>query len=192
MILTNLGLSTNQISDISVLSGLTTLRYLDLEHNHIGDISAVSNLTNLNALWLSDNQITDISALSGLTNLETLSLHGNQVNDISALLELTGLKYLDLLNNPLNTSAYYIYLPVISSFNPKLTSLTYDPNPNLLTDDWGVELPNLIEFTNHFGKTGCGEQNDWCGQTDLNQSGSVDVNDFAELLEYYLRALSDE
>jgi len=107
---------------------------------------------------------------------------------------LTSLSYLDLLNNPLDTSAYYIYLPLISSFNPKLTSLTlaYHPNANPLTDDWGVELPNLIEFTNRFGKTGCGEQNDWCGHTDLNQSGSVDVNDFAELLEYYLKALSDE
>jgi len=105
---------------------------------------------------------------------------------------LTSLKYVSLLNNPLNTPAYYIYLPVISSFNPKLTSLTYDPSPNPLTDDWGVELPNLIEFANNFGKTGCGEQNNWCGQTDLNQSGSVDVNDFATLLEYYLKALSDE
>jgi len=145
-------------------------------------------------LSLNDNQISDVSMLSRLTNLETLDLRNNYISDISGLSGLTGLEYLGLLNNPLNSAAYYIYLPLISSSNTDLNNLSlgYDPNPNPLIDDWGVELPNLIEFANNFGKTGCGEQNNWCGRADLNRSGSVDVNDFAELLEYYLKALSDE
>ncbi len=184
--LMRLHLHDNQISNISVIGELVSLKYLILNQNSISDISAPANLMNMDALWLSDNQITDVSALSGLKNLATLSLRGNQVSDISALSGLTSLIYLDLLNNPLNTSAYYIYLPLISSFNPKLTSstLTYHPNPNPLTDDDIIILIAFGEFALKRLETDCSEYNNWCDGSDLNHSGNVDLNDIAEFAEY--------
>ena len=53
--------NSNSISDVSTLSGLTNLTYLNLSSNEISDVSVVSNLTNLEALWLYDNNISDIS-----------------------------------------------------------------------------------------------------------------------------------
>jgi hypothetical protein len=81
--LTSLNLYNNQVSDITPLSGLTNLTYLDLYHNqYINDISPLSGLTNLMYLDIGANQIIDISWLSGLTNLNELRLHHNQITDI--------------------------------------------------------------------------------------------------------------
>ena len=90
----------NSISDISALSGLTSLGNLDLRGNSISDISALSGLTSLTFLQLGFNSITDISALSGLTSLETLFLDINSITDISALSGLTSLFFLTLDDNP--------------------------------------------------------------------------------------------
>ena len=73
----DLTLSRNQITDVSALSGLTRLTYLDLHTNQITDVRALSGLTNLTELNLRDNEITDVSPLVGLTNLMTLNLTGN-------------------------------------------------------------------------------------------------------------------
>jgi len=89
----------NEISDISVVSGLTKLIRLELDNNQIIDISAVSGLTRMVELELSHNQISDISAVSGLTNLTYLGLHNNQIIDISAVSGLTNLTKLDLEYN---------------------------------------------------------------------------------------------
>jgi internalin A len=180
--LKTLCLCDNQISDISVLSGLTKLTELRLSNNQISDVSALSNLTNVN-IWLSDNQISDISALSVLTKV-SLRLSNNQISDISALAELTELYRLDLRGNPLNTAAYCVYLPLIGSSNPNLTRLTYDPNPNPLTEDDIASLIDFAELALNWLETGCGEQNSWCDGADLNHTGYVDLDDLAEFLNY--------
>ena len=91
----NLSLSnTQQITDISALSGLINLENLYLHNTQITDISALSGLINLETLYLNNTQITDVSALYGLTKLKNLSLYNTQITDISAL---SGLKKLELL-----------------------------------------------------------------------------------------------
>ncbi|MEQ8995398.1 MAG: AAA-like domain-containing protein [Coleofasciculus sp. B1-GNL1-01] len=77
--LTELHLASNQIKDVSPLSGLTNLRSLDLSVNIIKDVSPLSGLTNLTELFLNDNQIKDVSSLSKLINLESLLLSGNPI-----------------------------------------------------------------------------------------------------------------
>ena len=113
--LTYLELTGTQISDITTLSDLTSLIYLGLVGNQISDISALSNLTSLTSLWLGGNQISDISALSNLTSLTSLGLECNQISDISAISNLTSLTYLALERNQISD------IPVLSN----LTSLTY-------------------------------------------------------------------
>ena len=89
----------DKISDISALSIMEKLEYLDLVNNEISDISALSNMANLKILDLTNNQINDISVLNSLTNLRVLSLKWNEINDISALKSLKNLTYLNLQSN---------------------------------------------------------------------------------------------
>ena len=91
--------NSNDISDLSPLSGLTNLAYLVLSKNSISNISALSSLTGLTDLFLNENSITDISVLSNLTNLERLGLGENRISNISALFNLTRLISLDLHKN---------------------------------------------------------------------------------------------
>ena len=94
-----LNLGSNLISDVSVLSGLTSLIYLDLYDNYISDVSALSNLTNLTSLDLYNNIISDVSALSSITRLEKLFLGINLISDVSVLANLTNLETLNLEEN---------------------------------------------------------------------------------------------
>ena len=102
--LTHLGLgATNlSVSDLSLLSELTSLRYLTLWDNKISDISPLSTLTSLVALDLGGNQISNLSPLSTLTDLVELALADNQISDISPLSALIDLRELSLINNPLS------------------------------------------------------------------------------------------
>ena len=99
--LADLYLWDNSISDISVLSGLTSLKGLDLNGNKINnsDLSALSGLTSLYHLELTNNSLSDLSALSGLTSLGSLFLRFNLISDLSALSGLTRLKRLGLTHN---------------------------------------------------------------------------------------------
>ena len=100
--LTYLDLSDNSISDISFLSNLTQLTSLDLHQNSISDISVLSNLTQLNSLNLNYNNVSDISCLSNLTQLTILGLNRNKISDISFLSSLTQLTSLGLRNNSIS------------------------------------------------------------------------------------------
>ena len=83
--LRRLEITGTKISDISGLAELTQLTQLDLQRNLISDISALSNLKKLIELRLDSNLITDISPLSGLTNLKELNLTDNAISDFSPL-----------------------------------------------------------------------------------------------------------
>ena len=111
-------LNNNVISDMSVLSNLTNLEHVDLHHNFISDISALSRLSNLRTFIFRGNDVADVSALSGLSTLKKVDLNGNQISDISLLSGLTGLDYLDLRGNPLNGEACSVFLPQLIAANP--------------------------------------------------------------------------
>ena len=94
--------SRGALQDISFLSSVTSLEYLELSRNCIDDISALANLTNLKWLYLHANNISDISVLEDLTNLEYLELGINFITDVSALANLSKLKVLQLHGNPIS------------------------------------------------------------------------------------------
>ena len=96
------------IKNLTDISKLTNLTYLDLSDNKINDLSPLSGLINLQKLNLSGNEIDDLSPLNKLVNLTYLNLSGTtktsyydtreyKINDLSPLRELTGLTelYLD-------------------------------------------------------------------------------------------------
>ena len=95
--------NSNSISDLSPLSGLTSMTWLDLGGTNISSISTLSNLTSLTTLDISDNNISSISALSNLTSLQVLALVNNNISSISALSNLTSLTFLNLRNNNISS-----------------------------------------------------------------------------------------
>jgi hypothetical protein len=90
-----------KVSDISLLSGLSELKYADLWGNSICDLSPIAGLRQLRTLSLTDNQITDIAPLGRLKNLEALRLANNHITDCTPLQSLKTLKVVEIRNNPI-------------------------------------------------------------------------------------------
>ena len=64
-----LNLRGSQISDISILSELTSLENISLSANQIKDISVLKKLKNIRELYLKDNQINDFSQFENLKRM---------------------------------------------------------------------------------------------------------------------------
>jgi Leucine-rich repeat (LRR) protein len=102
-----LGLDQNKkITDITPLSRLENLQWLDLNQNLISDITPLKNLINLEYLNLQYNAITDISGLANLVNLKELYFSDTSLNDLSALSNLINLKVLWFNNCNLDNISY--------------------------------------------------------------------------------------
>lgn len=74
-----------EISDLTGLSNLTSLRLLNLETNQISIIDELASLVKLRQLFLRQNLIQDITALTGLDQLSQVGLDSNLITDISPL-----------------------------------------------------------------------------------------------------------
>ena len=85
----------NKIQDISPLSGLTALGFLDLGENQISDLRPLAALTRLETLHIWKNRIEDISPLAGLVNLKKLLIENNDIRDFSPI---DGLARLEVLH----------------------------------------------------------------------------------------------
>ena len=85
--------NSNDISDLSPLSGLTSLRWLNLAGNPVSDLTPLSRLTGLSYLNLQGCPIFDesLSALASLTGLTDLYLGLTGVMDAASLSGLSGL-----------------------------------------------------------------------------------------------------
>ena len=124
--LTVLGGWDQGIRDLTGLEFATNLETLDLgenletgiNSNDISNLSPLSGLTNLWWISLSRNSISDISPLAGLTNLGILYLNDNSISDISPLVANTGLGSGDevyLGNNPLSSTSINTHIPALES-----------------------------------------------------------------------------
>ena len=107
--LTTLILVNHRVSDLSPLTGLTSLKDLDLTGTlTITDISPLRGLASLTDLDLTQSRITDLSPLADLKSLTDLRLFGTLIddNDLTSLTSLLGgltqLKKLYLGHNQIN------------------------------------------------------------------------------------------
>lgn len=141
--LEELGLSDNQITELSPLADLHNLRWLNLIRNRpIVDVLPLANLRNLTWLKLSNNSIVDITPLKTLTMLENLSIRSNRISDISALVDMKYLIELDVSGNevvdvsPLNSLHSLIMLDLSSNNIAGLSGLSsLDQLESLLLGD---------------------------------------------------------
>jgi internalin A len=99
--LESLGLSGNEVRDLSPVAHLVTLRQLELSDNGLSDVSSVAQLHRLTKLSLAGNGIRDPSGLSELRELRFLDLSRNEIDDISALAGLEAITGLVLSRNEL-------------------------------------------------------------------------------------------
>ena len=104
--LTELDLSGKNLTDADLtnLSQMSSLKFLDLRDNPITDLSPIAGLTELEEFAVTCDQIGDLSPLSGLVNLEILRLAGDEsgvgkFTDLTPLLGLTNLRTLHLPAN---------------------------------------------------------------------------------------------
>ena len=87
---TELNLSNLQLTELpETLAKCTQLEVLNLYSNQLTDVSPLSGLTQLTQLYLSDNQLMDVSPLAELTGLKVLNLNDNQLMDVTQLAHLT-------------------------------------------------------------------------------------------------------
>lgn len=93
----------NEFEDISELSKLTNLKYLNLNGCNLNKkVSAINSLNNLEELHLDNNAIDFFrldSAISNLNNLKKLYINNNNLSDISTALDLPNIKEIYADNN---------------------------------------------------------------------------------------------
>ena len=70
-----------QVSDLSPLAELKSLRLLELDNTPVSDLSPLVELKSLEWLYLTDTQVSDLSPLAELKNLERLHLENTPVSD---------------------------------------------------------------------------------------------------------------
>lgn len=87
--------------DISALTPLTGLTELRLEGTGVTDMTQLTGFTGLTFLCVAYCGVTDVTPLAALTNLEGLCLLGDHVSDIASLAPFTNLTYLDVRYNRL-------------------------------------------------------------------------------------------
>lgn len=78
---THLDLRETGVSDVSSLSDLTSLNFLNLGGTGVSDVSSLSGLSSLRRLYLRETGVGDVSSLSRLSLLWRLSLYGTGVSD---------------------------------------------------------------------------------------------------------------
>lgn len=87
------------ISDLSPVTRLEKLEYLNLSNNNITSIKGLNELHNLKQVHLNNNEILEVEPLNNLTQLNELNLSNNKIEQVDFLSELPAIETLDLHNN---------------------------------------------------------------------------------------------
>ena len=102
-----LGLWENAIEDITPLTGLGRLVWLQLGHNQIRDLTPLAGATDLVRLGLADNRVSDLAPLADLQELRWLELDNNEITGgaVEDLCGLSSLTWVTLEHNYLDGSS---------------------------------------------------------------------------------------
>lgn len=98
--LERLYLSDNDLTDITALGALTSLKELTIENgDKIADFGVLYSLSDLEYLLIQSELLKDISFVKDMKKLQDLTIKDSIVIDVSALEDLTSLTRLELTNN---------------------------------------------------------------------------------------------
>lgn len=97
---TSISLKPSEISDISSLSKVLTIRDgLFIGNTKVEDFSVVSHIQSVPSMWLNANRMSTIPSLENIAELKELNLSRNRISDLTPLLGLTDLETLHLGNH---------------------------------------------------------------------------------------------
>ncbi|MDO1605129.1 InlB B-repeat-containing protein [Lactobacillus sp. YT155] len=95
----SLSLGGNDFTDLTPVSNLKKLTYLQVEQNYnLTSLAPISQLTNLQTLRASYTSVSDLTPLANLTALTDLVLFDTQVTDVTPLKNLVNLETLHVVN----------------------------------------------------------------------------------------------
>jgi serine/threonine protein kinase len=100
--LRTVNLNENLISDLSALQSSIGITSISADYNQLESLNGLGTLANLRTITATSNQISDISALRGLENLTVIDINDNNVSDISALSTASRLREFHAANNDLD------------------------------------------------------------------------------------------
>lgn len=132
------------VADISPLSSLTSLSYLDLRYNNITDISLISNLSEIETLYLRGNLIDNLTTLSAIYPSilnKDFSLSNNDL-----IIRVEGFDYFqNQASLEIDTSEYlpeyvYVYYKLCNSFGDVLDETQYRAYISEIEDNM-LQLP---------------------------------------------------
>ena len=69
-------------TDVSAISDLKSLTYLDISHNRINSLTPLSSMRSLKTLRCNNNNLVDMEVMSKLLSLEELWLNNNQIGTV--------------------------------------------------------------------------------------------------------------
>ncbi len=74
-------LRNTQVSDLTPLANLQSLKCLDLTDTQVSDLTPLANMKRLGRLHVSKTPVSDLTPLANLTSLESLYLTDTQVSE---------------------------------------------------------------------------------------------------------------
>ena len=171
------------IKDISALSGLKQLEWLNLHGNDLQDLAPLANMPKLRALYLASNNLTSLSALGTLNALEKLHVQDNALAEQSFLQfpNLTELwaNNLAISNLPAFVAGLPLTLQRLSLNNNRITDISALSGREALREIWVSQnrltelrisdVPKLHTISAHY-----------------NEIASFDVTNAPELYNYWL------
>jgi len=91
------------LSDITPLSNLNNLQYIDFSGTQVSDLTPLANLKKLQQVICRNTQVYDLSPLKNLTNLVVFNCASTQVDNLTPLLQLFNLQHLNCSGTKINS-----------------------------------------------------------------------------------------
>ncbi len=92
----------DSITDLSVLSDLSKLEYLDIHSNNVSDIRVVGFMPELVKIVMYRNKVSDITPLKDCLELRSLFMFENPIGSYGPLLHMSQLQHLHLTKDDFN------------------------------------------------------------------------------------------
>ena len=126
---------------------------MNVSHNQIEDITPLSSLENLQWLNLEDNHIKDVTVIGSMLNLFSLNLAGNEIRDVRPLIQLGQWGTIDVRRQKVILDDAEINkevkIPVYDLEGERIEKITLKSAGGMLTDEgiiWSTLGEKIYEF----------------------------------------------
>lgn len=122
--LETLDLSNNNITSVTVLSNLTSLKHVVLAKNNIADISQLTSGEFIEVIDASENRLTAIPDYKYCESLVSLAVAKNNISDLSSIHQYKNLTSLDISKNAVTNAKNIAKLTNLETLNVSGNNIT--------------------------------------------------------------------